>query len=79
MAVLRLMTSSNLVGCMTGRSAGFSPLRIAAGIDAGLTIRIGNARSIAHQPAGRGKFAQRIDRGHRMARRQRDDLRTPAG
>ncbi len=27
-AVLRLMTSSNLVGCMTGRSAGFSPLRI---------------------------------------------------
>jgi hypothetical protein len=27
-AVLRLMTSSNLVGCWTGRSAGFSPLRI---------------------------------------------------
>src|SRR5262245_46709701 len=28
LAVLRLITSSNLVGCMTGRSAGFSPLRI---------------------------------------------------
>src|SRR5215471_16594618 len=28
LAVLRLVTSSNLVGCMTGRSAGFSPLRI---------------------------------------------------
>src|SRR5215471_16139524 len=27
-AVFRLMTSSNLVGCMTGRSAGFSPLRM---------------------------------------------------
>ena len=27
-AVLRLMTSSNLVGCSTGRSAGLSPLRI---------------------------------------------------
>ena len=27
-AVLRLMTNSNLVGCITGRSAGFSPLRI---------------------------------------------------
>src|SRR5207237_456867 len=27
-AVLRLMTSSNLVGCTTGRSAGFSPLRM---------------------------------------------------
>src|SRR5205823_251999 len=27
-AVFRLMTSSNLVGCCTGRLAGFSPLRI---------------------------------------------------
>ena len=27
-AVLRLITSSNLVGCTTGRSAGFSPLRM---------------------------------------------------
>src|SRR5262249_56347151 len=27
-AVFRLMTSSNLVGCRTGNSAGFSPLRI---------------------------------------------------
>jgi hypothetical protein len=28
LAVLRLMTSSNLVGACTGRSAGFSPLRM---------------------------------------------------
>jgi hypothetical protein len=28
LAVLRLMISSNLVDCITGRSAGFSPLRI---------------------------------------------------
>src|SRR5258708_38823314 len=28
LAVLRLITNSNLVGCMTGRSAGFPPLRI---------------------------------------------------
>ena len=28
LAVFRLMTNSNLVGCMTGRSAGLSPLRI---------------------------------------------------
>src|SRR5206468_4035194 len=28
LAVLRLTTSSNVVGCWTGRSAGFSPLRI---------------------------------------------------
>jgi hypothetical protein len=28
LAVLRLITSSSLVGCSTGRSAGFAPLRI---------------------------------------------------
>src|SRR5262249_30396375 len=28
LAVLRLITKSNLVGCSTGRSAGFSPLRM---------------------------------------------------
>src|SRR4051794_35499193 len=28
LAVLRLIRSSNLVGCSTGRSAGFAPLRI---------------------------------------------------
>src|SRR5262249_40603448 len=28
LAVLRLITNSNLVGCCTGRSAGFAPLRI---------------------------------------------------
>jgi hypothetical protein len=28
LAVLRLTISSNLVGCITGRSAGFAPLRI---------------------------------------------------
>src|SRR5262245_13442057 len=30
LAVLRLMTSSNFVGCSTGRSAGLAPLRILA-------------------------------------------------
>jgi hypothetical protein len=28
LAVFRLITNSNLVGCVTGKSAGFSPLRI---------------------------------------------------
>src|SRR5262249_9682528 len=28
LAVVRLMTRSNLVGCKTGKSAGFSPLRM---------------------------------------------------
>ena len=33
LAVLRLMTSANLVGCSTGRSAGLAPLRILAAPD----------------------------------------------
>ena len=34
LAVLRLMTSSNLVGCSTGMSAGFAPLRMRSTISA---------------------------------------------
>src|ERR1700732_3223462 len=34
LAVLRLTTSSNLVGCSTGISAGFSPLRMRSTISA---------------------------------------------
>jgi uncharacterized membrane protein YeaQ/YmgE (transglycosylase-associated protein family) len=34
LAVLRLITSSNVVGCSTGRSAGFAPLSILATIRA---------------------------------------------
>ena len=34
LAVLRLITSSNLVGCSTGRSAGLVPFRILSTIDA---------------------------------------------
>ena len=52
------MTSSNLVGCTTGRSAGFVALENAAGIDADLTIRIRKAGAVAHQPAGFGELAR---------------------
>src|SRR5271169_5332718 len=38
LAVLRLTTSSNVVGCWTGRSAGLAPLRIPSGVNAGLAI-----------------------------------------
>ena len=48
---LEVDDESNLVGCKTGRSAGFSPLRISAGIDAGLAIRVRNVRPVAHQAA----------------------------
>ena len=77
-AVLRLMTSSNLVDCTTGRSAGFSPLRIG---------RCRRRPDDTH-PRGwlRSSSARRHrqmsrdwkDRGDRMARRQVDQLDTPA-
>src|SRR5213083_1041351 len=53
-AVCRLITNSNLVDCKTGRSAGFAPLRDAAGIGADLTICIDRIDPIAHQAASRG-------------------------
>src|SRR5262249_4208890 len=46
------MTSSNLVGCITGKSAGFSPLRMRPGTDTDLAKGVQNAGSIAHQSAG---------------------------
>ena len=52
LAVFRLMTSSNVVGCCIGRSAGFSPLRILPASIAGLPNPAGDARSIADQAAG---------------------------
>jgi len=50
--VCRLMTNSNLVGCTTGKSAGFSPLRIRTGIDTSLTMGVGPVYSVAHQAPG---------------------------
>jgi hypothetical protein len=41
LAVVRLMTSSNLLGCRTLRSAGAAPLRNPAGVDASLTVYVG--------------------------------------
>jgi hypothetical protein len=40
LAVCRLMTNSNFVDCSTGRSAGFSPLRIRKSLDCAQTDAI---------------------------------------
>jgi hypothetical protein len=74
LAVLRLMTSSNFVGWRTGRSAGLAPLRTTADVHSGLAIGIRNAGAIAHQAADGGELAPLVDRGNRMARRQRDEF-----
>src|SRR6516164_7378473 len=52
LAVLRLMTSSNFVGCTTGRSPGIAPLR------GGLAYRFDLNRSVADQAAIQGVLAK---------------------
>jgi hypothetical protein len=58
-AVLRLITSSNLIACIAGRSAGFAPLRNATGVGSDLAKGISEVGSVAHQPAGFDKSAAR--------------------
>jgi hypothetical protein len=41
LAVIRLFTSSNLVGCSTGRSPGLAPFKILIDEDGGATITLG--------------------------------------
>jgi hypothetical protein len=53
---------------------GLFALENAAGVDTCLPPSIKKVRSIAYQPAGLGKLAERIERWHSMAGRQRDDL-----
>src|SRR5262245_62852941 len=43
-------------------------------VDAGLTIRVRNTASVAHQAAGRGEFAKLVDRRHRVAERECGEL-----
>src|SRR5262249_7142966 len=60
LAVFRLMTSSTLVACWTGRLAGFSPLIIRPGVYPEQTVRLREIGSVAHEPAGDRKLAVRI-------------------
>src|SRR5205809_5480199 len=53
LAVLRLMTSSNFVGCCTGRSPAFSP----GHVNGGLAKRIRQTWAIANQAAARSELA----------------------
>src|SRR6266511_3990570 len=49
-----------------------------AGVKTGLAVRIGNAGSVAYQPAGHGELPQEVHRRQRVARRQRDKTIAPA-
>jgi hypothetical protein len=50
------------------------PAENPAGVNADQAMRVGTARSIAHQAAGFGSFTPGIDRRYPMERRQRDKL-----
>ena len=53
LADLRLINNSTFVPCWTGRSRGFSPLRIRAAYTTGRTVSVEEIGAIAHQTAGR--------------------------
>src|SRR5262249_18630181 len=74
----RLMTRSNFLHLIAGKSAGLGPLQDAARIDADLPIRIPNVGSIAHQPAGFRKLTHVIDCRKGMSCRQYSKLEAPA-
>src|SRR5215475_2843126 len=69
LAVLRLITSSYLVGACTGKSAGFSPLRIRSTYPAASRYCI----AIGDQTPARRVVASVINRGQLVPSDKRDD------
>src|SRR5271169_1319362 len=68
------MTSSNLVGCKTGRSEGARVLRNLAGVNAELAIGIRDADAVAQQAAGCYELAPSIRLRGRIATIARNRL-----
>ena len=62
LAVLRLTTSSNLVGCSIGRSPGLAPFRILSTYPADSAEHIAEVRPIGHQRAVVGELPRPVDR-----------------
>ena len=63
MAVLRLMTSSYLVGACTGRSAGFLALEDAINVYGGAPVLVDPIRPIGDQAAIGDEVTVDVDRG----------------
>ena len=72
LAVLRLTTSSNLVGCSTGMSAGFAPLRMRSTISA--PRRHCSRWSPGHKAACLRELAVAVDSGQTQAGDDRGNL-----
>jgi len=67
LAVWRLTTSSNVVGCCTGRSAGLAPVEDLSDVNANLANGSRAARSVADQAPDRNELTPVIDRRNGMA------------
>jgi hypothetical protein len=72
LALCTLMMNSNLVARGIGRSV-VSPFEDAADIDGGQAQLIRLVGPVAHQSADFGKLVRGVHRGHRVARRKRDE------
>ena len=60
-AVFRLMTSSNFVGCSTGRSAGLAPFKILSTYKAARLVGIGAVGPVGHHAAAGDKISPRVN------------------
>jgi len=73
LAVLRLITNSNLVAFCTGRSAGFFALKDAIDVASGLPALTERVRSVGDQDPISDQETGLIARRQSVSRRQRDD------
>ena len=74
LAVLRLTTISNLVGCTMGRFGWFLAPENQPNIDPALAIAVGKTRSVANKAARRGEFFLPIHHRDGVSRRKRNKL-----
>src|SRR5262245_50807679 len=76
LAVLRLTTSSYLVGACTGRSAWLLSLKDAVDVAGRAAVRIDRTRSVGDQAAADNEEAIRVHRDQPVPGHQRDDALT---
>ncbi len=73
LAVLRLITSSNFVGCSTGMSAGFVPFENLVDHKRSALVAFGTVGSIGHQTTAVDKISWTVNRRQPIFCREVDD------
>src|SRR6266496_4056270 len=74
LAVLRLITSSNFVGCSMGRSAGLAPLRILSTYHGEAAGHLSLVLTVGHEAAVDGIGPVRVDRRQPVPDREVENL-----